>query len=290
MIVLEIILNGIVLGGMYALIGLGLNFQFGIARIINIAYGEVLMVAAFCAFFLYTLFEINPFLGLLIILPVSFVINWLFYRGVLVFLVRRAKGVQDILEKDSILATFGLIFLIQGVVTLVWGTDFRKYLYLADGVPIFDTIFPLNRLIACVVAIAIGLITYLLLKFTRSGTALRAVAVDPTAAQITGINVQKYNALAFALGGVLIATAGVLISMYLSFEPSIGMVYTMKALIVVILGGLGHMLGCLVAGIILGVAESLGAYFVDPGLTLAINYALFILILLIRPKGLFGVN
>ena len=206
------------------------------------------------------------------------------------FLVRRAKGVQDILEKDSILATFGLIFLIQGVVTLVWGTDFRKYVYLTDGVPIFDTIFPLNRLIACAVAIAIGLITYLLLKFTRSGTALRAVAVDPTAAQITGINVQKYNALAFALGGVLIATAGVLISMYLSFEPSIGMVYTMKALIVVILGGLGHMLGCLVAGIILGVAESLGAYFVDPGLTLAINYALFILILLIRPKGLFGVN
>ena len=104
------------------------------------------------------------------------------------------------------------------------------------------------------------------------------------------INVQKYNALAFALGGVLIATAGVLISMYLSFEPSIGMVYTMKALIVVILGGLGHMLGYLVAGLILGVAESLGAYFVDPGLTLAINYALFILILLIRPKGLFGVK
>ena len=134
------------------------------------------------------------------------------------------------------------------------------------------------------------MITYLLLKLTRSGTALRAVAVDPTAAQISGINVQKYNALAFALGGVLIATAGVLISMYLSFEPSIGMVYTMKALIVVILGGLGHMLGCLVGGIILGVAESLGAYFVDPGLTLAINYALFIAILLIRPKGLFGVK
>ena len=130
---------------MYALIGLGLNFQFGIARIINIAYGEVLMVAAFCAFFLFTIFEINPFLGLLIILPVSFVINWLFYRGVLVFLVRRAKGVQDILEKDSILATFGLIFLIQGVVTLVWGTDFRKYLYLTEGCLLYTSPSPRDR-------------------------------------------------------------------------------------------------------------------------------------------------
>ena len=146
----------------------------------------------------------------------------------------------------------------------------------------------LNRLMAFGLAVAIGLALYLALTRTRIGTAIRAVAVDPSAAQLVAIDVAQTSALAFALGGALVATAGVLISMFLTFSASSGVVFTMKALIIVVMGGVGNLLGCLVAGLLLGLSEALVATFVDPGLTLAVNFALFLTVLLIKPAGLFG--
>jgi len=129
---------------------------------------------------------------------------------------------------------------------------------------------------------------YLVLKYTRVGTALRALAIDPVAAQLVGVNVPRLSGLAFASGGAMMAAAGVLVSMFLSFNPSVGVLYTLKALIVVIMGGVGSMIGSLAAGLLLGLAEGFGAWLVDPGLTLAINFAIFLAILLLRPKGLFA--
>ena len=127
-----------------------------------------------------------------------------------------------------------------------------------------------------------------MLTRTRSGTAMRAVAVDPIAAQLVAIDVGRASAFAFALGGAMVAAGGVLISMFLTFNASMGVVFTMKALIVVIMGGIGNLIGALAAGLLLGLAETLVARLVDPGLTLAVNYALFLAILLWRPTGLFG--
>jgi branched-chain amino acid transport system permease protein len=145
-----------------------------------------------------------------------------------------------------------------------------------------------NRLIALLFAAAIGGLIYLALTRTRGGTALRAVAADPVAAELVAIDVGKASAFAFALGGALVAAGGVLISMFLTFNAAMGVVFTMKALIVVIMGGIGNLAGTLAAGLLLGVAETLVARLVDPGLTLAVNYALFLAVLLLRPTGLFG--
>ena len=129
---------------------------------------------------------------------------------------------------------------------------------------------------------------YLALTRTRIGTAIRAVAVDPSAAQLVAIDVPRVSALTFALGGALVAAAGVLVSTFLTFSASSGVVFTMKALIIVVMGGVGNILGCLIAGLALGLSEALVASYVDPGLTLAVNFALFLTVLLVKPAGLFG--
>ena len=134
----------------------------------------------------------------------------------------------------------------------------------------------------------IGGALYLGLTRTRIGTAVRAVAVDPVAAQLVAIDVRAAAATAFALGAALVAAGGVLVSMFLTFNANIGVVFTMKSLIVVIMGGVGNLMGCLVAGLILGLTETFVATWVDPGLTLATSYAIFLVVLLVRPQGLFG--
>jgi len=287
MFLIDVLLNGVVLGGMYALTALGLNLQYGVARIMNLSYGEFLMLAAFSGFWLFTSFQIDPLLGMLFTVPASFLANWLIYQILLVPLIRRAPN-RDALEADSILVTFGLLFVIQGGAMLEWGAQYRGLSYLAVAVHVGSMTFALNRLLAFAAACAIGLTAYGVLRFTRAGTAMRALAVDPVSAQLVAINVRRMSALAFDSGGAMIAAAGTLISLFLSFNPTIGITYTLKALIVMVMGGMGNMAGSLLAGIILGVAEGVGAYLVDPGLTLAINYAIFMLILLVRPKGLFA--
>jgi branched-chain amino acid transport system permease protein len=279
--------SGLVLGGMYALIAMGLTLQYGVARIMNLAHGELMIAAAFAALWLFTSAAVNPLLGLLLIVPAAFAISWAIYRLLLTPLVRRAPN-RDALEVDSILATFGMLFVIQGIMLVMFGGAYFSYSFLAYPVTIAGATVAANRLLALVFAAVIGLALYLYLTRTRLGTAVRAVAVDPQSAPLVAIDVRATAALAFAFGGALVAAGGVLVSMFLTFNANIGVVFTMKALIVVIMGGVGNLLGCLVAGLILGLAETFVATFVDPGLTLATTYALFLIILLVRPQGLFG--
>ena len=279
--------SGLVLGGMYALIAMGLTLQYGVARIMNLAHGELMIAAAFAALWLFTSAAVNPLLGLLLIVPAAFAISWAIYRLLLTPLVRRAPN-RDALEVDSILATFGMLFVIQGIMLVMFGGAYYSYSFLAFPVTIAGSTVAANRLLALAFAAAIGLGLYLYLTRTRLGTAVRAVAVDPQSAPLVAIDVRATAALAFAFGGALVAAGGVLVSMFLTFNANLGVVFTMKALIVVIMGGVGNLLGCLVAGLILGLAETFVATFVDPGLTLATTYAIFLIILLVRPQGLFG--
>lgn len=287
MILFEVVLSGVLLGGMYGLVALGLNLQYGIARMMNLAYGEALMGGAFTAFWFFMLWRIDPLASMLLSVPVAFVGNWLIYRWLLTPLIRRAAN-RDILEADTILLTFGLLFVFQGIALVQWGGEYRGYTYFAIPIDILGATVALNRLIAFAAAIVLALALYGLLRSTRLGGALRAIAIDPVAAQLVAVDVPRLSALAFAAGGAIMAAAGTLVSMFLSFNASIGIVYTLKALIVVIMGGVGRMMGCLIAGLLLGLAEVLGAYLVDPGLTLAINFAVFLLVLLVRPQGLFS--
>ena len=284
---LEPLLTGITLGGMYALVAMGLTLQYGVARIMNLSYGEILVAAAFAVFWLFTAAGLSPLLGLAVVVPGAFITSWLIYRILLLPLVRRAKT-RDALEVDSILATFGLLFVVQGVMLVLFGGAYYSYSFLAIPVNVFGVTIAANRLLALAFAAVIGLALYLGLTRTRTGTALRAVAVDPVSAQLVAIDVRAAAAIAFAIGGALVASGGVLVSMFLTFNANIGVVFTMKALIVVIMGGVGNMLGALVAGLILGLTETFVATWIDPGLTLAATYTIFLIILLVRPQGLFG--
>lgn len=284
---METIVTGILLGGTYALVALGLTLQYGVSRIMNLANGETLVAACFIAFWLFTSYQVSPLWGLLVIAPVAFVVNWAIYMLLLRPLVDRAKT-QGMLEVDSILATFGLLFLFQGLMLRGFGGAYTSYAFLAERFEIFGTFYGLNRVVAFVAAVLISSALYLFLYRTRYGTAVRAVAVNPNSASLVGIDVARAAALSFALGGALTACGGALLSTYYTFNASMGVVFTMKALIIVIMGGVGDVRGAVIAALILGITETAVARLIDPGLTLAATYALFTLILLFRPQGIFG--
>ena len=272
---------------MYALVALGLNLQYGVARIMNLSYGEIVIAAAIVAWAAFGGIGLSPLLTLLMVLPLSGLLGWLIYRLLLTPLVRRSPS-REALEADSLLGTFGLLFVIQGVMLVMVGGSYLSYSFLASPVNIVGSMVAANRLLALGVAVALGLAVWFMLTRTRLGTAIRAVAVDPVSAQLVAIAVKRMAMFAFALGSMLAAVAGVLISMFLTFSATMGVVFTMKSLIVVIMGGIGNIPGAVVAALMLGLVESYVATFVDPGLTLAANYALFLAVLLFKPTGLFG--
>jgi branched-chain amino acid transport system permease protein len=296
--VFEVLLGGLLLGGMYGLVALGLNLQYGVSRILNLAYGEFLIGGAFIAFFTVmgttnTIMgltivtpQLNPLLSILASAPIAFALNWLIYQYLMIPLIRRAPG-QDALDADVVLVTFGLFFVLQGLAMVNLSGDLRGYSFLAEGRNVLGATIALNRLVAFLGACVLALALFLILRHTRVGSALRAMTIDPVAAELMGVDVRKYSALAFAAGGALAATAGMLVSTFISFSATTGVEFTLKALIVVIMAGVGRVTGTLAAGLLLGVVEQLGGYLVDPGLTLAINFGLFTLILLLRPTGLF---
>lgn len=284
---LDALLTGLTLGGMYALVALGLNLQYGVARIMNLSYGELMIAAAVLAFVLFAQHGVSPLLTLVLMLPLAALVGWAIYGLALMPLVRRAPN-RDALEADSLLGTFGLLFIVQGVMLVLVGGSYLSYSFLAIPVPVLGTTLAANRVLALAMAIVLGVLVWLLLTRTRIGTAIRAVSADPVSAQLVAIDVRRLAAAAFALGTVLAGVAGVLVSMFLTFSATMGVLFTMKALIVVIMGGIGNMAGTVVAALMLGLVEALVGTFVDPGLTLAANYALFLLVLLFRPAGLFG--
>jgi branched-chain amino acid transport system permease protein len=285
-ILFEVFLNGLLLGGMYGLIALGLNLQYGVARILNLAYGEFFVAGAFTAFFTIMLWQFNPLLSLFISMPLDFVANWLIYQFLMVPLIKRAPD-QDALDADVVLVTFGLFFVFQGLALVYWSGDLRGYTFMSSPVHVLGATVAMNRLLAFLGACLIAAALFYVLRFTRVGAALRAITIDPVAAGLMGIDVKRYSALTFAAGGALAAASGMLVSTFISFSATTGVVYTLKALIVVIMAGVGRVTGTLAAGLLLGVVESLGGYLIDPALTIAINFSLFMLILLLRPTGLF---
>ena len=287
MIALDIFLSGVILGGMYAMVALGLTLQYGVSRIMNLAYGEVLLAGAFGAYWLYSAHAVSPLVGLFLVVPVAFVANWAIYHIFLMPLVRRAAH-REQLEADSILFTFGLLFVLQGIGLMIWGGQIYNYAYLAVPVDVLGITVAANRLVAALAALAIGVALYFALTHTRTGTAVRAVAVDPRAARLVAIDVPKVSGLVFAAGGALCAAAGVLLSMFLSFTVSGGVIFTMKALVIVIMGGVGTLAGTLIAGLILGMTEVAVGRLIDPGLTLATNFIIFLAVLIFRPTGIFG--
>jgi branched-chain amino acid transport system permease protein len=284
---MDIVVTGLLLGGTYALIAMGLNLQYGMARIMNLANGEMLVAGGFAAFWFWTSAQLSPLLTVFLVAPVAFAANWLLYVIFLRPLVKRARS-RGQLEVDAILTTFGLSFVAVGLMLAVFGGDYFSYSYMSFPVHILGDTYGANRVAAFCAAVVICGALWLWLERSRTGLAIRAIATAPDSARLVGIDVRRLAALAFALGGAVTATGGALISTYLTLDASTGVIFTLKALVIVIMGGVGDVRGTIVAALILGLLETFVASVIDPGLTLAAAYLLFVLILLFRPQGLFG--
>jgi len=284
--ILDIVIGGLITGGIYALIAVGLSLQYGVGRVLNISHGEFIMIGAFATWSLYTVFGVSPLVSLIICGPVLFVIGFLIHRTLFQYLRGKSESIGAFTD-SSLLASFGLLFIIQNVALLTWKADIRGYTYLSSSVSILGAIFATNRLVALLFAVVISSVFYIFLTRTRLGKAIRAAAEDPATAQVMGVNIHRVLAICFGLGALMAGFAGPLISMMYEIQPTMGLEYTIIALIVVVLGGLGSITGSLIGGFILGLMGSTVTYF-DPGLSLIAYYVVFILLLVIRPTGIFG--
>jgi len=283
---LDIAIGGLLLGGIYALIAMGLSLQYGVARVLNIAHGEFIMLGAFATFTLYTVVGINPLVCLAIVGPIIFIIGFLLQRTLFTSLRISAPN-QGAFEASSLLAAFGLLFIIQNLALLGWGADYRAYSYLNFGVDLGGAIFSANKLVILSFAIGIGVAFYLFLARSRMGKAIRSAAQDPATASLMGVNINRVLAICFGFGAAMAGLAGVLISMRIPLNPAMGLQYTIIAIIVIVLGGLGSIPGAFIGGFILGIIGEIVTY-IDPSLSLAAYYFIFMLLLLVRPKGIFG--
>jgi branched-chain amino acid transport system permease protein len=283
--ILDIVIAGLLLGGLYALIAMGFSLQYGVARVLNISHGEFIMLGALGTWFLFG-FGISPLVSLAICGPVTFIIGFLLYRTVFTRL-RTSSASIGAYEGSSMLASFGLLFIIQNIALIGWGSDIKSYTYLSFPVNIGGALFGANRLVALAFAIFIGVVFYLFLVRTRLGKAIRAAAQDPVTAGFMGVNINRVLALCFGFGALLAGFAGLLLSMCYPVNAAMGLEYTIITIVVVVLGGLGSIPGSFIGGFILGLIGSIVTY-IEPGLSLAAYYIIFMLLLLIKPKGILG--
>jgi branched-chain amino acid transport system permease protein len=283
-IIRDIIISGLLLGGIYALLSVGLSLQYGVARVLNVAHGEFIMVGAFITYWLFSSVNLNPLVCLVISGPVCFILGWIVYKALFQTLMNASPSL-DIFEGKSMLASFGLLYVIQNIARIIWGSENRGIVFLNQAVTGWD--IPLNRLVALGIVIVLAVILYYFLARTRMGKAIRASTQDRTTAGLMGVNIHRVLAICFALGVGLAGMAGVLISTILAIQTSMGLSYMVIALIVVVLGGLGSISGAMIGGLILGLISALVTYF-QPSFTMIAYYIIFIALLLVRPKGIMG--
>jgi len=283
--ILDTVIAGLLLGGLYALIAMGLSLQYGVARVFNISHGEFIMLGALSTWFLFK-FGVNPLVSVVICGPVIFIIGFVLYRTMFTHL-RTKSASAGAYEGSSMLASFGLLFIIQNIALISWGSEIKSYTYLTIPVSIAGALFGANRLIALAFALFVGLIFYLFLVRTRLGKAIRAAAQDPTTAGLMGVNINLVLAICFGLGALMAGFAGLLISLCYPVQATMGLEYTIITIIVVALGGLGSIPGSFIGGFVLGLIGSIVTA-IEPGLTLAAYYLIFMLLLLVKPTGILG--
>ncbi|HEX9125131.1 MAG TPA: branched-chain amino acid ABC transporter permease [Methylomirabilota bacterium] len=281
------IILGILIGGLYGLAAAGLSLVFGVLKVLNVAHGELIMLGGYAAFWSVALLGMDPFGSLVIVAPLSLLAGVVLYGALFGFVVRADEATR---EKNSLLIGFGLALVLHALAVRLWTADERSIVTPYGGavISIGGLSIPVVRLLSLLLAFAITGGLQLLLTHWRWGKAIRATAEDWQAALLTGIDVRRAYLLAFAIGTALAGMAGVLVTVSYSVSPSIGLEWTLKALIVVVLAGLGSMIGTFVGGILLGVAEALSAAAFGGPYREVVGLVIFVVVLCARPRGLFG--
>lgn len=283
MIFVQYVINGLTIGGAYALIGIGLTMVFGIMRVVNFAHGEMYMLGAYFLFTFFTKTGVNFYLSMLLAIASVMGIGWVYEKLILKPLRRRSI-------ETVMLSMIGFSLFIQNIAMLIWTpvpesikSPFPLTAYTLGGL-----YFLPQRIMVICVAILLVILTHLLLKKTKIGKAMRATFQDLEAASLMGIKIDRIYSFTFVLGAGLAAASGTLMGPIFTVHPYIGNLANLKAFVIVIIGGLGSFTGAVTAGFLLGVFESLGAGYVSSGYQDAVGFILLIIILIYRPKGLFG--
>ncbi|MBX3005677.1 MAG: branched-chain amino acid ABC transporter permease [Anaerolineales bacterium] len=285
----QVAVSGVLLGGLYGLAALGLSLMFGVLKILNVAHGELIMLGGYAAFWGFSLYGLDPFVALLLIVPLMFALGLGLHLGLFQWIVRAEEQPRI---KNSLLIGFGLTLILHNVVIFMWGADDRAITtaYSLNALTLAGVRIPVARAAGFLISMLCAFGMEWLLERTDFGNSIRATAEDWRHAALTGINIQRVYLWTVAIGSALAGVAGMLVSLGYSVSPSVGLAWTLKALIVVVLAGLGSMRGTFFAGILLGVAESVGTYLIPNGgqYREAIGILLFLVVLSLRPQGLFG--
>ena len=279
---LNLLSIGILLGGIYAMVAVGLNLIFGVIRVVNFAHGELVMLGMYGAWLCSRLLKIDPYLTVLVVLPALFVVGMLIQR----FVIQPLQN-EHVMQ---MFATFALLTILQNVVLVLTRGEGHSVNTALSGLALElgDVRLTATRLLIlfAVTAIAIGL--HLFLAHTLLGKSIRAVTQDRAAARLMGINVERTFAVTFGIGAALAGLAGVLLAPIYTLSPGIGGNFIFAAFAVVVLGGLGSVAGAYAGGMIVGVVESFAGYYIDPELKQAVWFLIFLAVLVVRPSGLFG--
>ncbi len=278
---------GILIGSLYGLAAVGLSLVFGVTKFLNVAHGELIMLGGYACFWAFELINLDPFLSLPLTILCLLVFGVLIYK---VLFVRFVKMNEEMKIRNTMLIGFGLSLILQNLALRFWTADDRAVtpLYSGTTFSILDVRFPLIRVISLVIALIAVIALQQFLHRSIIGKAIQATVEDWEAASLMGIDVKKMYLIAFTIGAVLAGIAGSLMSVCYSISPYIGLDWTLKSLIVMVLGGIGNFVGTFIGGIILGATESLSTLVIPGAYREIVGLLLFLLVLIFKPQGLFG--
>ena len=284
-VLLSVVLGGLMLGGVYALISSGLNMIYGVMKIINFAQGEFVMLGMYITYWLNAIWKVDPFLTLFVTAPIGFVFGIAVQR----LIIDRTFGHPIFVQT---VATFGLLLILQNSALIFWGASFRtiETPFSSSSFEVLGGVIPIPPFVAFIGAIIIIFSLYLLLTRTTVGMALRATSEDQQVAKLLGIAARRMNYLAFGIAGLTGFVSGTFLSTYFYVYPTVGAIFILRAFIIVVLGGMGNIFGALAGGIVIGESEALGGFVFGPQWSEFISLIIFVLVLLLRPTGIFGVR
>ncbi len=281
-IVTQAVVTGLLIGGVYGLVSMGLTLIFGVLDIVNFAHGAFLAIALYLTVLIVGGSGVHPYLALLAVIPVMFLVGYLIQRGVLSWAMGKPL-------ENQLLITLGISLVIENGLLLIFGANPRSVALPGNtGVPILGAVADLSRILAFAGALILAAILYAVLQRTRLGTAIRAVAANDRGAQLVGIDTRRIYAVTFALGTACAGAAGTLVAPLVTIEPHTGALFNIVAFVVVVLGGMGNVPGALVGGLIIGLAEQLGGVLLTGQSPLLAVFIVFVAVLFFRPAGIFG--
>ena len=279
----QLVVSTILLGGMYALIAVGLTLIFGVMRVVNFAHGEFLMLAMYLAFWAFSLLHFDPYLTLVVSLPLFFAVGWVSYRTVMRPIIHASHNVQ-------VFTTVGLSIALQNVALVLWTADVRfvRTDYYAIVLRFGGAAFNIAQLVAFAIAVVFTAALFAFMRWSYTGKVMRATAQDRQASALMGIDTDRVYATTWAVGITCVGVAGVLLAPVYPVYPTAGLQFVLIAYVTVVLGGLGDMAGALIASLVVAAVEVIGSYVIGTAWKEVLYLLLFIAILVVRPAGLFG--